>query len=770
MRLFLGRRLPRTHGSLAVAGLHGSVRIHRDRWGIPHIETEHELDAFFGLGFCQGQDRAFQLELLLRLVRGTLAELVGKNALPIDRLSRRIGFLHSAREHWPVLDAELRAMIEAFTSGVSAGNSLGSSARPHEFVLLGGRPSPWTPIDTVALVKMMSFSLASNWELELARLKILSEDGPEALAALDPSYDSDHPVTSPPGTRSGPAIDFLARDLALFASVVPSSGGSNNWAIAPQRTVTGRPLVANDPHLEPVLPGQWYLAHLLTPEWSLAGAAFVGGPGIFVGHNGHCAWSITAGLVDNTDLFQEEIGPDGSSVREGDRWVPCSVREERIEVKGAQAVIERVLLTPRGPIVGPALDGGFESLSLRATWLDARPLRGLLCAHRARNLTQLRELLADWPALSQNIACADVAGNIGWQLAGTAPQRRTGSGAIPLPGWDPDVGWLPDPVPFEQMPCAFNPAQGWIATANTQPIPSESEPFLGVDWIDGYRLLRINQALAERSDWSVAGCQALQMDQKTTAWEEMREAILAIPASGAEVKQALRLLVGWDGVLGLDSPAATVYELFLAEMVKRVARAKAPRTYPWVMGKSLSAMTPHNLWIFRRASHLSRLLRSQPAGWFQRSWPEEIADVLATVVRQLSREQGPNPDRWGWGRLRLLVMRHPLGKHARLLGRIFNLGPVPCGGDTDTISQAAARPFDPLQPTSNIASMRVVMDVGAWGQSRFVLPGGQSGNPFSPHYSDLFALWQKGEGVPIAWTAEEVRQATVETLELRRSL
>jgi penicillin amidase len=766
MRLLLGQRLARTQGALSVPGLKGRLRIHRDRWGIPTVVAENDHDAFFGLGFCHGQDRAFQLEVLLRVARGTLAELVGKAAVPVDRLSRRIGFYHSARKHWPQLGPELQGQVEAYTRGITAGNSLGLPARPHEFVLLGGRPTPWGPLDTVALVKVMSFSLASNWDVELARLKVLLEDGPDALLALDPSYDPDHPVTAPPGVKAGPACEYLLRDLALFTSVVQPGGASNNWAIAPWRTATGRPLLANDPHLEATLPSQWYLAHLRTPEWSLAGAFFVGGPGAFAGHNGHCAWGITAGLVDNTDLFREEIGPDGRSVREGDSWVPCPVREETIRVKGGQPIVERVLETPRGPIISPALEGGLESLSLRATWLDPWPIRGLLAAHRARNVDELRQLLADWPALSQNVVCADVSGAIGWQLTGMAPRRRSGSGTVPLPAWEPDVGWWPDPVPFEQMPHLVNPSQGFIATANTQPTPYDTEPFLGVDWIDGYRLMAINRALRSHSDWSVASCQDLQRQQRTMAWEEMRDPVLAIAESTPEVQQALELLRDWDGSLGLDSPAGTVYELFLAEMAKRVARAKAPRTWEWVVGKNPSVLTRHSFWTFRRASHLARLLRTQPDGWFPRSWQEEMAEVLNGVIRQLHQQFGPSPERWGWGQLRPLVMEHPLGKESKLLGRIFNLGPVPCGGDTDTISQASARPLDPLAPAAIIASMRAVIDVGDWSNSRFVLPAGQSGNPFSPHYSDLFALWQRGEGVPIAWTDQEIQETTVQTLEL----
>jgi penicillin amidase len=208
-----------------------------------------------------------------------------------------------------------------------------------------------------------------------------------------------------------------------------------------------------------------------------------------------------------------------------------------------------------------------------------------------------------------------------------------------------------------------------------------------------------------------------------------------------------------------------VFELFMAELAQRAAVAKAPRAYEWALGRGGSILTDHNFFCFRRIGHLVRLLRTQPPGWFRRSWPEEIASVLAVVVRRLREEYGPYPETWCWGTVRPLIMRHPLGRK-RYLAPIFNRGPFPCGGDTDTINQASVFPLAPTAPCNNIASLRAVIDVGAWSNSRFVLPGGQSGNPASPHYDDLLPLWQRGEAVPIAWTPEEIEQAAVATLVL----
>jgi penicillin amidase len=771
LRLLLGRRWPVTRGTLRVAGARAPLRIHRDRWGIPCIEADSELDAQFGVGFCHGQDRAFQLELLLRVGRGTLAALVGARALPVDRLSRRIGFYHSAAQQLPVLHPDVRALLESYAQGVCAGATTGCPRVPHEFVLLGGKPTPWTALDTLAFTKLVSFTLCANWDAELARLKILCADGPEALAALDCSYPEWQPVTAPPGRPAGAAVDYLAADLAEFLAVARPAGGSNNWAVAPWRTATGRPLLANDPHLDAGLPAHWYLAQTRTPQGAVAGATFVGGPTFLVGHNGQAAWGLTAGLIDNTDLFIEQIGPDGASVRQGDAFVPCAVREELIEVKGGRPVTERVLVTPRGPIVSPALPDAPEALSLRATWLEPRPIAGLLRVHHISGFEAFRRAMADWPAASQNVVYADTAGTIGWQLVGLAPRRRKGHGTIPLPGWDAQAGWEAEGVPFEDNPHLKDPECGFVATANNRPRPEGEGPFLGVDWIDGYRLSAILRALGDRNDWDVAGTMQLQMSQQAVAWEELRDGVLGLPADRPEVRRALDLLRDWDGRVAADSQAASVYELFLAEMARRLTRAKAPESHACALGMGMSPVTPYNFLSFRRTGHLVRLLREQPPGWFARPWPEEAADALAAAVRFLTNRRGPDPARWAWGSLRTLVLHHPLGRGrgplARALAGVFNLGPVPCGGDTDSINQAMVRPLDPLAPTDNIASLRAVFDVGAWHNSRFALPGGQSGNPFSPHYGDLFPLWQRGEGVPIPFTPEEVRRAAVETLELR---
>ena len=764
-RLALGQRLPIIKGQLEIDGLCQPVLIRRDQYGIPYIEAQTEQDGWYGLGFCHGQDRAFQLESLLRVVRGTLAEIIGPDALPMDRFSRRVGFHWAAQQQWAVLNEEVRHWAEAYARGINAGITRGCSKRAHEFVLLGIQPTCYTAIDAVAVNKLLAFRLSSNWDIELMRLRVLTQDGPEALTALDAAYPDWLPVTSPPKALAGQTIDYLAQDLMLFGEMIQASGASNNWVVASARSATGRPLLANDPHLSPSLPSSWYLAHLHTPQWTVAGVSFVGTPTFPAAHNGFAAWGITAGMIDNTDLFIEEIGSDGRSIRQGDHFISCELRREKIQVKGQGIIEEDILLTPRGPLISPVLQDMPTAISLSATWLAARPLQGLLYLQRTQSFEEFRRYFAQWPGVSLNMAYADTSNTIGWQLIGEAPQRRKGWGTLPTMGWDEEAGWQDEPVPFEQLPFLVNPEIGFVATANTQPTREATGAFLGVDWLDGYRLVRINEVLDLRRDWDLAGLQALQLDQVTVPWRELRPIVLSMPVKTKAIQQGLAILEAWDGRVSADSAAATLFECFKVEIMRRAVRAKAPRTADWVLGKSPTPMMAHSLLSLSRMRHLSGLLRQQPDGWFENGWPQEIAEALDQVMRELAARYGADATQWAWGRVAPLTLEHPLGKRTPL-NRVFNIGPFPWGGDENTIGQRAINLFKPTGNARGIASLRMVIDVGNWDASRYILPGGQSGNPLSPHYADQLPLWQQGEGVAIAWSPAQVEQAAKTSLRL----
>jgi penicillin amidase len=760
----LGARLPVVDGTLAIDGPRATITIRRDRFGVPHVVAGDDADAWFGLGFCQGQDRAFQLETRIRVVRGTLAALIGPDGLAVDRLSRRLGFHRHGAASFAALDASHKESFEAFAAGVRQGVERGGGGRAHEFTLLRSRPTPFVATDALGFLAFQAFALASNWDVELARLRMLALDGTEAVLALDPPYPEDQPVSDRPGETAGRTIDALAADLAGASAWLEVAGGSNNWAVAGSRTRTGRPLLANDPHLAPMLPPHWYLAHLTTPDWSVTGASLPGAPSFAAGHNGHSAWGVTAGLTDNTDLFVEEIGPDGTSVRRGDEFVPCAARTEIIDVKGGEPEAITILETDRGPIVGPAFEGSFGALSMSATWLRPGSLGGSLELGGVGSFEELRRSYASWPSVPLNLAYADADGTIGWQLIGDAPRRGKGGGTIPLSAADPATRWHDDPLPFDDLPFVADPAIGFVATANN--MPTTTGAYLGSDFLDGYRVSRISERLAERTDWDVASTLSMQLDRTSIPWREMRRGVLAALADAGDLARLTRMLEGWDGVLGTDSPAATVFEVFVATLARMVAEAKAPNSAAYALGRGFSTLIPFNAFIVRRVSHLIRLLEERPDGWFADGWDEAIRRALRSAHDLITDRLGPDPADWGWGRVRQVRFRHPLGAR-KPLDRIFDLGPIPHGGDANTINPAPVDPLDPLgNPDFAVASLRMVVDVGAFEHSRFALPGGQSGNPFSRHYSDQLPLWEKGDGLVIAQDPDEVARVTRHSLTL----
>ncbi len=755
----MGRREPTSSGRLRVPGLDDEVLIRRDTHGVPHIDAATSADAAFALGFCLGQDRTFQLEMTLRLVRGTTAELLGEALVPVDRLVRRIDFRAAAEAQLSASRPETRAWVDAHVAGINAANRYGRTRRPHELALLRREVTSWEPEDLVGALALTAFLLPANWDVEFARLQMLVTDGPEAVRDLDLGYPDGGPVTADPGGAGAAMVDRLGDDLAAFAEVARGGGGSNAWAVAGNRTTTGRPLLANDPHLPPTIPPHLYLAHVRTPDWEAAGAFWVG-RGIFMtGQNAHAAWGLTAGYVDNTDLVIEEL--DGDRVLTPDGWVPCERRIEPIEVRGSDPVEEEVLVTPNGPIVSPALTESPMALSLRATWRTAHPLDALL-VHEAPTLEEFRERVSDWAGISANIMWAERSGRIAWQLIGRPPVRRGGAGTVPARGWDREGGW-DGLLPFDRMPWSVSPSAGFLVSANNPPSPDPPEE-IGRDWLDLYRARRLEELISARYDWTVADASAAQLDVRSGLWDQIAEVVLAAPVSDPDGAQAVALLAAWDGQVTGDSAAASVFELFVAGLYRRIVQARAPGSAPWALGRGPSPLTPRNLFWKRRGSLVSRCLRERPDGWFDRSWDQVVAEALSAAVSDL-RHLDDSPAGWRWGRIRPLVLAHPLGTKSPF-DRLFNLGPFPAGGDHDTPSQHGVDLIDPTRPASVHPALRAVLDPGDPEASRFALPGGQSGNPLSDHYRDQLPAYSSGRGVQIPWSEDAVAAATVQSLRL----
>lgn len=759
-------RKPKLSGRIHVRGTLGDVTIHRDAYGIPHIRAARDADVFFGLGFCHGQDRGGQLELALRAVRGTLAEVAGEDGIALDRLSRRIGFKRAARKQWPTLDALVREQHAAYARGVHAGMTDGMTRKPLELTLLGCEPTPWEPEDVQAMSVLLCFALASNWDAELLRLEVLEKDGVDALLAIDAPYPGDLPTTEKrEAARPLTANAALRSDLAALSKLFPISGASNAWALHGSKTKSGRPILASDPHLPPDMPVHWYLAHLASSTFRASGASFVGIPGIAIGHNDFCAWGVTAAHADNTDFFLEEVGPDGLSVRGPDGFEPCHAIDEIIRVKGKPPVRERVLQTARGPIVSPALEGTQRALSLSATWLEPRPYKGLYLAHRTRGRSAFFDLFREASTSSINLVYADVEGHIGWRLGVDVPIRSGSFGTIPQPGWEARA-WTGARVPFEEMPHVLDPDEGFVVNANNAPLaPDEGAPIFGWDFLDGYRQKVLTEALASRSDFTLDSVAELQRGTRSVPWEQLRAVILGTPTTEESAALAKALLEEWDGNMDEASIGATIWALTSAKLIERVIRAKAPNTAARAMGCGFHEELPVTTMITRRLSHLVKVLRDQPEGWLREGFPTAIGAALSHAVQTLRARFGHAPGNWAWGTVRPLRFHHAMGKSVPALDHYFSPRPVPFAGDASTVLQASTDFLDPLSGPLAVPNLRVVIDVGAWENSRFALIAGQSADPTSPHHFDHFEAWKRG-GLPIAWTEDVAKSTAAHTLVL----
>jgi penicillin G amidase len=775
----LGKRLSNYDGR-HVVGCRRSVQVRRDSFGVAYVDAQDPADAWFGLGFCHGQDRAGQLEVTWRLARGLLSEVLGSAGLPIDRAVRLIGVHRAATAQVELLDADTRDQLAAYTAGVNAALQSRELPRSHEHALLRCAPSRWEERDVVAFGLLMCCFLPSNWDVELARLIILTRDGEEAVTALDPTWREDLPLTHPPGKLAGPASElFVARDLEALRSFVGESGGSNAWAVQAHKSATGRALLCNDPHLPAALPNLGYLTRVKCPDFTVGGISIAGIPAFITGHNEHAAWGSTSAQVDNADLFLEELSDDGRRVRQGDTWTTCYETVEHIPVKGAAPVPLRVIRTPRGTIVARTGDddasiyepvpkvGRSNALSFAATWLEQRPTRSLLGFHQVKSFEEFREVCAKSAGCAYSLIYAD-RDTVGWVLAAEVPRRRSGYGSLPLAGWLPDVGW-DGVVPSSELPWSRNPPEGFVCCANNKPVAdAPGGVFLGHDFLDGFRQRRIAEQLASRSDWNIERMAALQTDVQSLAFADVRDVLLGLTPTTTEAARALAILKTWDGRLAGDSVGASVYELFVAALNRKICEIKAPNSYMWASGKGVMKLIPGTCLNARRASFVTRLIREQPPGYFA-EWEPALVAALTEAVKTLTAKFGIKSERWAWGEIRPLTLRHRFGDK-KPLDQIFNIGPLPGYGDGTTVNQAGFEFWNPLRHSTVTAHLRSVMDIGNWGASRFVVLGGQSGNPLSAHYGDLVPLHQRGEGVPVHWDDQAVQANAVHQLTLVPSM
>lgn len=748
---FAWRPLPETSGSIA-APISANATIVRDALGVPHISAASWEDAVFLQGYATAQDRLWQMDAIRRLASGELAEVVGRQALESDQESRRLQLARIAEENQRAMPAADRAVLAAYARGVNFYMETRRGRLPLEFSLLNYDPRPWSIRDSLLVGLEMYRTLTSSWRLELTKLHFLEK-----------------------GDRA--KVEFL---FPLRSGTEPQPG-SNAWVISGARSATGKPILANDPHLEWAMPEAWHLVHLQAPGLNVSGASLPGLPGVIIGHNERIAWGVTNLQFDVQDLYRERLDTQSGQYMYRGQTEQARLERDAIAVKGAKPVELEAWVTRHGPVF--VNDEG-QSYALRWTAADPGIAQyPFLDLDRAGNWGEFTAALARFPGPGQNFVYADVEGNIGYHAAGRLPIRKNsrpaaGAGASSWPdlpaknthsGADSDARADSDAkadlkdeacsgdtpasgaegecewdgfIPFEELPQSFNPHSGLIATSNQDPFrPGYRYPVNG-NFAPPDRVTQVRARIESQPKWRPEEMLAVQKDvysaflhfvagQVAAAWDQRKSA-------NPQWREPVELLRNWDGQMekGTAAPmlAALIYQQLRHAAGERAARGSA-LAYDALMAPAA----------------IERLLRERPADWFA-DYDQLLLKSLADAIEEGAKLQGSKVSRWDYGRYNRLTILQPVGGRLPVIGPSFNIGPVPMSGSAMTVKQTTQR----LGP-----SMRMVVDLSDLDGSWENLAVGESGQWLSRHYKDQWDAYYAGRSFPMQFHKIEAKQTLV---------
>ena len=781
-----------TPSRYTLAGLEQPAEILIDSYGVPHIYANTHYDAFFVQGFNAARDRLWQIDLWRRRGLGELASILGPHFVNQDKAARLFLYRGPMRTEWLAYGSDAKQIAEAFTRGINAYVLLtrqDAALLPLEFTLLDYAPALWSPED---VVRIRSHGLWRNVSSEVQRARVACRFGlavdaqrklleppwetsiPEGLdpcdipadvlqlyslaqAPVDFSQASQFasataaaaaaPAAAAPAAAAAGAQPGLQQDYANSLRLLQDlqlDAGSNNWAVAPARTNTGRPILANDPHRGHGVPSLRYIAHLVAPGLDVIGAGEPALPGISIGHNERIAFGLTIFGIDQEDLMVYQTRRD-SYYYQG-AWVPFEHIKTTIDVRGAAPVQTELLFTRHGPVIHQNA-AKRRAFAVQAAWLEAgmAPYFGSIEYMRAHNWREFLGALNRWGAPAENQVYADIDGNIGYKPAGLTPIRKHYDGLLPVPG-DGRYEWQ-GYYDMDQLPVAFNPPRGWVATANAMSLPADY-PYktigIGFEWAAPWRIERIEAMLAAQPRHSVEDSVALQRDEFSGPAAQLLAALdlAALPAP------ANSLFQGWDYQLHRSSAAAALFEVWLSRHL-----------LPQVMGNATGVADLALLGNMDNVMTIKNFLAYPPA-----KRQEVAADTLLLAIAETRGLLGANAEDWQWGAIHQMRFQHPLYNLVDAATRdILRMPAVARGGSGDSPNSTRYRPdFSVVSG----ASWRMVLDVGQWDRAFMTNAPGQSGNPNSPHYADLLQNWASDGSLPLLYTRQAVEQDTQQHLVL----
>ena len=772
--IYLRGSLPQLDGTINLAGLLAPVEIVRDANAVPHLFATSARDAYYALGFVHSQDRLWQLEMNRRIGAGRLAEIFGPQALDQDKFLRVLGVRRTADAIYRNLDQDTRDRLQAYATGINDFLLHRKGPLPAEFLLTGVTPEPWTPEDSVAWQLMMAWDLSGNWPQELLRLRLSKKLSSRQIQEFLPPYSGDAPLPLPDLRKLYAELDLDTTRIAGAApALLPEGAGSNNWVVAGSRTVSGKPLLANDPHLGLSTPAIWYFAHLDAPGLRTIGATLPGIPAVVLGRNERIAWGFTNTGPDTQDLFVEKIDPaNPANYLTPDGMRPFEVVEERIKVKGAEDVLLKVRITRHGPVISDAIKNTsgllpeYHVLALAWTALseDDRTIATGDKLARAGNWQEFLAAARDFHAPQQNIVYADVDGNIGFIAPARVPIRKPENdlhGLAPAPGWDARYDWAGF-IPFESLPQQFNPASGSIATANQKIVPDGYPWFITSEWAPPYRAKRIMALIDAVPKHSVQSFQSMQADTLSSVAIELLPHLRKANPTSDDGKRALALIMAWDGNMRADRPEPLIFHAWLRELTRLI--------YADDLGDLFTGAWD------QRAVFVHNVLEDKNGAgrWCDdisttstETCTAQVTHALELAVVDLKRRYGDHMARWRWGDAHHARSAHRPFSGKPVVGNLFDIT-VPTPGDTYTVNAGRNNIRDDAEPFANrhAASLRAIYDLADLDRSVFMHSTGQSGNRLSPYYDNFANGWARVEYLPMTTQRKEIDHGAIGTLTL----
>ena len=806
--LYLRRSLPIVSGTVTVPGIAAPVEIVRDADNIPHIFAGSRADAFYGLGYVHAQDRLWQMEFQRRIGHGRLSEIFGAATLPQDRFLRTAGFGRAAVSAWRHLPESSRALINAYVAGVNA--FLEGARLPPEFTLLRFAPEPWTGPDVLVWVKMMAWDLSANYSLELLRHDIAARVGQERLRMLMPPYPFDGPsiistVSSVPvaPVESSPApVDSHAQVAwpdptgqvvwtAALASAVDGlpavrsflmnsfrseALGSNSWVVDGSRTASGKPLLANDPHLGASVPSLWYLAHMNAGDFDVIGATLPGAPAIAIGRNRFIAWGETNVAADVQDLYRERVNAAGTHTEFQGTQEPLTLIKEIIEISGEAPVTIDVRISRHGPLVSDAINANnaastrepkpspLEPLAFRWTALDAEDstLTAFLALNEAKNWTDFTTALKDFVVPSQNFVYADVDGHIGYYAPGRIPIRASGDGSMPAEGWTGAMEWT-GWIPFDALPHVFDPPDRVIVAANHRPAPPEYPHLIGLEFPEPYRATRISELVRSKDKFTPEDFRAIQADVFSSQGKAFLPLLLTRVAPASDLdRRALDVLRTWNLESTTDSAGAAIFQAWFLGLAPALAGDElGPQIlegyqtrFSFVTRFVVSTLsTPDSPWC-----------DDVRTGGMRETCAEMVNRAFSRGVAKLAEALGDDPSRWRWSAAHRAVFPHQ-GLDTVGVLRPWLSRSVPSAGDWSTVNVGPVNSDQPFDQTE-IPGYRQIIDLSPANDSRFSDSVGQSGHFLSPHYDDALEDWRQVRHKKMRMERSDIDAGSLGTLRL----